>query len=295
MAARRSHRRPRGIIDPAAHGQKISLDLYDPSPQLARLVEYYWAVSWDLPDGEVYRAENLPHPSVHVVFEPAGSYVQGVHTDRFVYTARGSGRAFAAKFRPGGFYPWYRRPVSHLTDRRVSLDDALGPGARGLAAAVAACGEVGERIRVMEEFLLARARVFDPRAAFVAEIIEHIGIGAEVRRVAALEERFGLGRRALEALFARYVGVGPKWVIRRARMLEALERLNTGQVVDAGLLALDLGYSDQAHFIKDFKAMTGRTPGRYLRAVRGGPRAGGTARDGAPISRGPRHGRPPVA
>ena len=58
----------------------------------------------------------------------------------------------------------------------------------------------------------------------------------------------------------------PKWVLQRIRLHEAAERMADGEG-DWASLALDLGYFDQAHFIKAFKAVVGRSPADYaLRA-----------------------------
>jgi AraC-like DNA-binding protein len=73
----------------------------------------------------------------------------------------------------------------------------------------------------------------------------------------------GLSARALQRLFRRHVGVGPKWTLRRFRIHEAAERLAGGAPVDWAALAQELGYCDQAHFIRDFKAQVGRSPGVY--------------------------------
>ena len=72
----------------------------------------------------------------------------------------------------------------------------------------------------------------------------------------------------LQRLFGRYVGVSPKWVIQRYRLHEAAEQLATGESVSQTELALNLGYSDQAHFIRDFKAIVGVSPAAYARATR---------------------------
>ena len=73
-------------------------------------------------------------------------------------------------------------------------------------------------------------------------------------------------------IFSRYVGVGPKWVIRRYRLHEAAARVAEGGRVDWPALALDLGYVDQAHFIKDFKAIVGRAPAAYAKDMGVGQR-----------------------
>jgi AraC-like DNA-binding protein len=78
-----------------------------------------------------------------------------------------------------------------------------------------------------------------------------------------------LNKRTLQRLFARYVGVSPKWVIQRYRLHEAAERLAAGELIHQAELALDLGYSDQAHFVRDFKSIVGVSPAAYARAARG--------------------------
>jgi AraC-like DNA-binding protein len=67
----------------------------------------------------------------------------------------------------------------------------------------------------------------------------------------------------VQRLFADYVGVSPKWVMRRARLHEAASRADLGKVVDWAELAVDLGYADQAHLTRDFTDTIGVPPGRY--------------------------------
>jgi AraC-like DNA-binding protein len=84
-------------------------------------------------------------------------------------------------------------------------------------------------------------------------------------RVDELTAESGIGARRLQRLFAEYVGVGPKWVIRRYRMQEAAERAGTGTEVDWAALSAELGYADQAHFTRDFSPVIGVSPGQYAR------------------------------
>ena len=83
-----------------------------------------------------------------------------------------------------------------------------------------------------------------------------------------LVERYGMNKRMLQRLFATYVGASPKWVIQRYRVHEAAERLAADPSVAQSSLAADLGYSDQAHFIRDFKAVVGTSPAAYARCAR---------------------------
>jgi AraC-like DNA-binding protein len=63
----------------------------------------------------------------------------------------------------------------------------------------------------------------------------------------------------------RALGVSPKWLIRCFRLQDALARLGVGSDVNLSALAQELGYFDQAHFTRDFKRVTGVSPGLLTR------------------------------
>jgi AraC-like DNA-binding protein len=69
--------------------------------------------------------------------------------------------------------------------------------------------------------------------------------------------------RTLQRLFRRYVGVGPKWVLRRYRLHDGADLLARGEAAELADLALALGYFDQAHFSREFKDQIGLTPAEY--------------------------------
>ena len=124
-------------------------------------------------------------------------------------------------------------------------------------------------IGIVRAFLLARLPAADPQVDRVAALVAEIDADRSLVRADALAARHGMSLRALQRLFDDYVGVGPKWVINRCRLHEAVDRLADGAAVDWTALALDLGYFDQAHFIRDFRTLVGRTPGEFARDLRG--------------------------
>jgi AraC-like DNA-binding protein len=103
----------------------------------------------------------------------------------------------------------------------------------------------------------------DPVAEQVAALVSRITDDPGLRRVDELSAASGMTARTLQRLFADYVGVSPKWVMRRARLHEAAERADSGEPVDWAVLASDLGYADQAHLTRDFTVTIGIPPGRY--------------------------------
>jgi len=260
--------KPRGILDPQAGGKKFQLSLHSPATDLAFFVEHYWVVSWDLQGREPYLAEVLPHPCVHLVIEKDKSRIVGVVRGRFSQLLVDRGRVFGIKFRPGAFYPFITSPVSAFTDSSISLRTAFGVAGAALPGVILALEDEGEMVDCAETFLRARCPERDETVGVITETIDRIIADRDITTVDGLVGRLNLNRRTLQRLFSRYVGVGPKWVIRRYRLHEAAERVAASDVVDWPALALNLGYFDQAHFIKDFKAIVGKAPADYAKAIR---------------------------
>jgi AraC-like DNA-binding protein len=103
----------------------------------------------------------------------------------------------------------------------------------------------------------------DAAAEQAAELVARITADPALRRVDQLAAASGTSARSLQRLFADYVGVSPKWVMRRARLHEAAERADGGELVEWAELAADLGYADQAHLTRDFTATIGIPPTHY--------------------------------
>jgi AraC-like DNA-binding protein len=269
---RPKHEPPRGILNvrPDERGAASGLCRYWPSAALAPFVEHYWSVRWDLPEPRV--AETVPHPSVHLVLEAHGAEVVGVMRTRFSRRLEGRGRVLGTKFHPGAFRAFVNAPVATLTGRRLPAAEVLGRRAAGLERRALAREDDLDAIAVVEAFLLARAPVADPALHLARRVAARIADERRLTRVEQLVREFHTTPRGLQRLFREYVGVGPKWVIQRYRLLEAAERVGAGGRARWAGLALELGYADQAHFIRDFKQLIGRTPAEYARGlVRRGP------------------------
>jgi len=125
---------------------------------------------------------------------------------------------------------------------------------------------VEQLIAAAEGFLRARWPAEDPQVELVGRIVAALLHDREIARVEDVAQRFGLRLRTLQRLFARYVGVSPKWVLRRYRLHEAAAALAREQERPWAEVAAELGYFDQSHFIRDFTAAIGLTPVAYAQA-----------------------------
>ncbi|MEV4862453.1 helix-turn-helix transcriptional regulator [Streptomyces ossamyceticus] len=266
MAAPR--RDTRGIVDAAELFARVRFRRREPAAPLRPYLEHYWLIDWDLP--EPYVSQVVPHPSVNIVFQryegqaPLAE-VSGVGLGLFTRKLEGRGRVCGIQFRPGGFRPFAPgSPVSDWTGRRVRHPEVY-PGTD--PDTVLAPDDEDARVAALDAFLLGLDPRPDSQADLAMTLVDRVRTDRAVRRVSDFARAEGLSVRLLQRLFAAYVGVGPKWVILRYRIHEALERAETERAVDWAALAADLGYADQAHLVRDFTATVGVPPTAYAEAV----------------------------
>ena len=268
-----------GILDFPKGLERFQLQRFQPAEDLRAWIEGYWVVAWDLPPGEMHRQVNVSHASINIAFEPEGAFLYGVPQRTFVREIRGTGAVFGVKFRPGGFFPfWSGGSLRELTGTRVPLADALGGTAVEWSCRVAAAVSTRERARITDQFWRdlrgahperfagALAAPATPTATTAAA--ERIINDHAILTVAMAAQACGLGVRSLERRFTREVGASPKEVIRRFRLQEAAERLLREPGTSCSQIAMDLGYFDQAHFIRDFKTVAGVPPEVYRQRQR---------------------------
>lgn len=169
------------------------------------------------------------------------------------------------KFRPGGFYPFINQPISTLTDGMMTFVDAFGVDPRALERTVLQQATPEAMIPLVEQALRPALPTIDPLVDEINRVIDHIIADPTITRVnQLLPFTPNWSKRHLQRLFSRYVGVSPKWVIQRYRLQEAADRLHHSTNINLADMAIELGYFDQAHFIKNFKAIVGVTPTQYL-------------------------------
>ena len=217
----------------------------------------------------------LPHPTCSLTVElgshprpgmPVGETVAvtGVCTHRFDVEVRGWGRVVGLRFRPGGLAALTGLPASAWTDRSVAASQVLPAG---LVAALADPG-LAQRgtdwADVAEAGLAALADERpDPRYDLLLDVVTDMLADHALLTVADVAQRHGVTVRTLQRMFTHYVGVGPKWVLARYRLHDAVADLDAGWAGTLTDLAVRYGWYDQAHFTRDFTALVGVTPGEY--------------------------------
>lgn len=243
---------------------------YAASPDLADVVRRHWVPVWSLPDGAVSEQRVLQYPTCQLVVTPSYAVLVGPHPGLGTERLEGAGWAVGAALQPAAGRRLAGRPVHEIVGERVPLEEVDALDGAALTAAVRETMTADpldpdrqQRAVALVESALRALLPVDEEGLLVNAVVEHVEGDPRVQRVAQVCEKFALGERTLQRLTRDRVGLSPKWLVQRRRLHEAAERLRSDDAPDLARVAAELGYSDQAHFTRDWRRVTGLTPGRF--------------------------------
>lgn len=246
-----------------------------PQPTLRQHVECIWFVTVEEPLSNHASERVLPDGCLEWIFHlgasferhlPDGSWEQqprsflvGQLTRHLLLQPVGWPSVMGVRFRPGGAYRLLPFPLIELTDQTIHTADVWRQEGSAIEDAVFNAKTDSERVRLVEAFLLRQLSYVDPRPRFEATVAQIIESGGQTR-VDQLAERVGFSARQLEREFRVSIGLSPKSFARIIRFQNLLRIVGEGMLQEWADVALAVGYSDQPHMVREFRAFTGQTP-----------------------------------
>src|SRR5919198_4890516 len=249
------------------------------APPLPALVDYLWSLAdvpahareHVLPSGTLELVVNLREDEFRIADSAgperwrrfSGAMVSGAYRRFFVIDTRAHASIVGVHFRPGGALPFLGVPPGALGDAHVDLATLWGRAAAGeLRDRLCAASAVRERFLILERALVDRLRRTARRHGAVPVAADALGGGGvTVGEVAA---RLDLSRRRLIEVFTAEIGMTPKAFARVRRFQRTLARAQAPSSPEWGRLALECGYFDQSHLIRDFVEFSGFSPAELL-------------------------------
>ena len=223
-----------------------------PSPQPERI----------LPDGCVelilnFGARFSQHDEGRLKLQPR-SFLVGQMTGPILISPTGPVQLLGIRFHPGGTLPFLRAPLHEIMDQVVDLGGLSSRLERELLNATSQSPLLPEKVAAVEAFLIMQLVNTKENAGLMmlaARIVESGGLVS----VDQLASDAGISSRHLERRFLREVGLGPKLlgrIIRFQQVFRAVEQCNSAWAE----IAIECGYYDQAHLIRDFNQFARQTP-----------------------------------
>ena len=185
------------------------------------------------------------------------NFIVGQMTGPILISPSGSVELLGIRFQPGGTRPFFAPPADEITDTVTDLGSFAARFERDLVEVCAKHRTLADRIAAIDAFLCARVDSdCDLRLIKLAtSIIDCRGL-VSVDQLAA---DAGVSNRQLERRFLREVGIGPKLlarIVRFQQVFRAVEQCDSAWAT----VAVECGYYDQAHLIRDFNQFAHQTP-----------------------------------
>ncbi|MFY9269526.1 MAG: helix-turn-helix transcriptional regulator [Candidatus Manganitrophaceae bacterium] len=261
-----------------------------PQPALRPFVKRLWVAvpATGQPAVTGAREHVLPTGGMHLVFrlsdaplrlfqcpdDPIGrvlghAVVGGARSTFYVRDVSTPSSSVGAQLYPGAAQVLFGITADALSERHTRLEDLWGPAAAVARERLLEADGPERKLALFETLLLAR---FPPTHGLHPAVAHAIQRLAETNNVHEVVKQSGYSHRHFIALFRRAVGLSPKTYGRLLRFQKALECVaHVAHVADVDMrgtiswadLALDCGYSDQAHFNREFREFTGVTPENY--------------------------------
>lgn len=260
-----------------------------PDAAIADVVEQYWQVTWSLAVDESIAQRIITTPAVTFSIEeghvPAPLVVTGVYRGAWMREIAGSGAVFGIRLRPAGLAVLSDLTPDLIADATLPLTRDLDARAHTLLQRIAdaddadgaesadgrnGANRLDARVRAADRLIRAAlvARPIGPELRLANAVLDELGRRLRARTGPALADHFGVSERAIQRALKATLGQGPKWASRWIRLQEVARVLSQASPPDTAALAVELGYSDQAHLVNDFRDAVGVTPGRYASSLR---------------------------
>lgn len=181
-----------------------------------------------------------------------------------------AGGVFVVVFKAWGLSRFTSFPLQEGENTMLDLTHLFGNEADRYADQVQEAANVAERKEVVEHFLLSilsKRDRFSPGVddRFILQVTNQMVASAGGLRVAAMADECGISRKQFDRRFLREVGMAPKLFNRLVRFQYAIGLLQGSmRTVE---VAYESGFFDQAHFNRDFRALSGITPGQFYSSI----------------------------
>lgn len=254
---------------------------YTPCSLLSPYIKCYWSlqnfVTTELhakekifPDGCIELIFHFGDPvkkyekDNHAYIQPR-SFIHGQLKEYMEIESTGTTGIFSIRFHPNGLRPFVSFDVQEITSQNVSVKDIWKNEGDILEEKILIASNDEQRIQIIESFLLQKLKqhisTADPAINYCVQYIlqNHGNINVPV-----LASAVNISPRQLERRFIAAVGISMMTLARIQRFQHTLYLLEKNQYTSFTALTYELGFYDQAHFIKDFKVFTGLSPKQYL-------------------------------
>jgi AraC-like DNA-binding protein len=239
-----------------------------PPAALAAIVTCAWIQHVPRESGP-YLHTSTPDGSVEIAYRLGrddGPHVVGPRTRPTQEVLAPGTTTVGIRFRPGASVGVVGVPASELVDQTVDLRDVWGSRVDRLSDELGSA----DSSNVLASLLMGavhRASMGTPGPDPVAQLIVQT-VRQNAQRLGDIGQLVGLSKRQVRRRCVAAIGYGPKTLQRIARFQQMLAVAHTDVAERLADLAVEHGYTDQAHLTSESRRLTGLTPATFIAEMR---------------------------
>ncbi len=258
----------------------MNYTIYQPDEELSKYIKYHWSLE-DFETETPHSKERVfPDGCIELIFHYGDhfkkiydtgttnlqpkSFIHGQITRYIELQGTGKIGVFSVRFKPAGLQPFIHFDVLKITDSTLSVAEIWGDDGNQLETTILEATTNEERVEIVERFLksvLGTSKKNNEAIDFCVEAVLQSNGTISIEKLA---DELQIGKRQLERKFQAVVGLNLKMFSRITRFNYALQLIEKKEFDGFTKVAYDGGFYDQAHFIKDFKNITGLNPKQYF-------------------------------
>ena len=255
---------------------------YRPPALLSSFVECFWEGNFNLNRSALFTQRVVPNGYVELVIHSRTSKcylfkdgawsaspdytIIGMHTEPYIVRFDDLVQVFGIRFKPEGIYNIFGVPPSKFKATYENIGDVLGKDFGHFCEQVSDTAHISEKTDHAINYLHRRSEQNVACISYVSRAAEIIRSRNGSIQIDELSDMACISPRQLERGFAEIIGVSPKFYMRITR-LNAVQRALEKQNLNLSLTGIShyFGFSDQAHFIREFKTFTGQPPRGFIK------------------------------
>jgi len=258
----------------------FSVREYQPSAPLKQFVDCFWEGTFNLDGSENVSFRMVPNACLELIihlddlrcnFPGPESPVQtpdymliGLFTETAEVHFTGTVPVFTIRFKPEALFSLFSLSGTEVFGRYEDISLMLGSDFRDFCHRIREKKDTSEMIAFSEQYLMSKLKERESKPDYVgkaAELMRNPGLS----NIKEISNEVCISERQLERKFREIIGIAPKHYLRLTRINRVLKILERGRSLDLTSIAYHCGYFDQAHFIKDFKKITGKNPSLFFK------------------------------
>jgi len=246
-----------------------------PSKDLNRIIDCYWIVENEETTPRTQKI--IPDGFCEIIFHYKDPYriclnggwelqtqslLAGQLRQYFFLENTGASGMIGIKLQPTALTHLFQLDMHTLTGQVANLPAVLGKRLAPLEQTLRGTSDHEKMIQILDDHFTRLAADITDTPSAVDEAINLIFAQKGMITVGDITARLHVSERHLERLFAKYIGLSPKFyarIIRFSAIFQLIQQENPGWIA----LACEAGFYDQSHFIRNFKAFTGEDPSQY--------------------------------